>query len=105
MFWIFGGLYLIGLQSLFCATFAWARWCNPELGYGSGFWIAGIGTIVLGTFALSFETVGLFWSPERRPLRQIVHVLLSLSVAAVAVYGLSPFGEAAFLRLALTGNL
>jgi len=30
---------------------------------------------------------------------------LSLSVAAVAVYGLSPFGEAAFLRLALTGNL
>lgn len=105
MFWIFGGLYLIGLQAAFCATFAWARWWNPDLGHGSGFWIAGIGTIVLGIFALAFETVGLSWSPDRRPVRQIVHIFLSLCVAAVAVYGLGPFGEAAFLRLATTGNL
>jgi hypothetical protein len=105
MFWTFGGLYLIGLQVFFCATFAWARWWNPELGYGSGFWIAGIGTIVLGIFALAFETVGLFWSPDRRPVRQILHAFLSLCVASVAVYGLGPFGEAAFLRLATTGNL
>jgi hypothetical protein len=105
MFWTLGGWYLICLESLACATFAWARWFDPDLGSGSGFWIAGIGTILLGIFALTFHIVGLFWSPDRHPVRQILHALIGVAVAAVAVYGLGPFGQAAFLRLAVTGSL
>jgi hypothetical protein len=105
MFWTFGGWYLVGLESVACATFAWARWFDPDLGAGSGFWIAGIGTVLLGIFALAFHVVGIFWSQDCHPVRQILHVLLGVAVAAVAVYGLGPFGQAAFLRLATTGSL
>jgi hypothetical protein len=105
MFWKAGGIYLVALQAAACATFGWARWFKPDLGDGSGFWIAGAGTIFLGLCVLAFETVGLFWSGEPAPLRRVGHVVLGIAFAATAAWGLGPFGQAAFLRLATTGNL
>lgn len=105
MFWTFGGSYLIGIQALTVATFAWARWMDPAFAQGSGFWIAGLGTLVIGLLILCFETVGLFWSPDRSPLLQILRALGAMGFMALAVWGLGPFGQAAIMRLAMTGNL
>jgi hypothetical protein len=105
MFWMFGGLYLAGLEALFCATFAWARWHDPGLASGSGFWIAGIATLALGICGLAFEVVGFFWSPERKFSRHFFHAMLCVGLAAVVVRGIGPFGQAALMRLAMTGSL
>ena len=105
MFWKAGGLYLVLLEAAACATFAWTRWWDPDLASGSGFWISGVGTIFLGLSMLAFETVAIFWSSDSAPVRRFLHILIGVGLGATAVYGLGPFGEAAFLRLATTGNL
>lgn len=107
MFWTLGGLYLMGLQALACGTFAWARWRDPGLAEGSGFWIAGGLTLVLGLSGLAFETVCLFWDdgPGRKPWASLVRVVLFVAIGAVAVVGLGPFGQAAIMRLAMNGQL
>ncbi|HNY30720.1 MAG TPA: hypothetical protein PKO15_07525 [Fibrobacteria bacterium] len=105
MFWTFGGTYLLGIQLITAATFAWARWMDPSFGQGSGFWIAGLGTLVLGLLVLCFETVGLVWSPDRKPVQQVLRTLAALGLMVVSAWGLAPFGQAAIMRLAMTGGL
>lgn len=105
MFWKAGSLYLVALEAAFCGTFAWARWHSPDLGAGSGIWIAGTGTIFLGLCVAAFEIVGLFWSGEAAVLRRAGNLVLGTGLAATVVWGLGPFGQAALFRLATTGNL
>lgn len=108
MFWSLGGLYLLGLQTLACASFAWGRWIDPSLAWGSGFWIAGGATLFLGLCGLAFETVNLFWSGPGSGSAWWTAVLRGIAyvgVAAAAGWGLWPFAEAAGIRLVLTGSL
>lgn len=105
MFWTFGGSYLLGIQAAMAATFAWARWMDPAFAQGSGFWIAGLGTLVVGLVVVCFETVGLFWSSDRSPVAQILRSLGAVGLIGLSVWGLGPFGQAAIMRLAMTGNL
>jgi hypothetical protein len=107
MFWTFGGLYLVGLQGLACGTFAWARWRDPGLADGSGFWIAGGLTLLLGLCGIGFETVGLFWDQGsgRRWWTSVLRTLLFIGIGAVAVVGIGPFGQAALMRLTMNGQL
>lgn len=107
MFWTFGGLYLVGLQMLACGTFAWARWRDPGLADGSGFWIAGGLTLLLGLCGIGFETVCLFWeqSAGRKWWASVLRSFLFIGIAAVAVVGLGPFGQAAIMRLTMNGQL
>lgn len=107
MFWTFGGLYLLLLQSLACGTFAWARWRDPGFADGSGFWISAGLTIVLGLCGLGFEIVCLFWDQGsgRRWWTSTLRAMLFLALGAVAVVGLGPFGQAAIMRLTMQGSL
>lgn len=107
MFWTFGGIYLLGLQALACGTFAWARWQDPGFAQGSGFWIAGGLTVVLGLCGLAFETVCLFWDQGsgRKWWGPVLRATLFAGIAAVAIWGLGPFGQAAVMRLTMQGRL
>ena len=107
MFWTLGGLYLLGLQAFACATFAWARWSDPGLAYGSGFWIAGGLTVFLGLSGIGFETVCLFWDhgSGRKWWSPVLRSVFFLGIAAVAILGLAPFGQAAIMRLTMNGQL
>ncbi len=107
MFWNLGGLYILGLQALACGTFVWARWRDPGLAEGSGFWIAGGLTLILCLTGIAFETVCLFWEngSARRWWAPLLRMTIFVGLAAVAVYGLGPFGQAALMRLAMNGQL
>lgn len=105
MFWTLGGTYLMGLQVLAFGTFAWSRWMDPSFAHGSGFWVAGLGTMFLGLLSLGFETVGLFWSHDRSVASLILRGLASGALIGLAAWGLGPFGQAALMRLTMTGSL
>ncbi len=107
MFWTFGGLYLLLLQLVACTTFAWARWQDPGFGDGSGFWIAGGLTLLLGLLGLAFETICLFWDQGsgRRWWTSLLRAICFLGTGSIAVIGLGPFGLAAIMRLAMQGQL
>lgn len=107
MFWTIGGLYILGMQALACGTFAWARWRDPGFADGSGFWIAGGITLLLGLTGMAFETVCLFWEhgSVRKWWAPLVRIALFVAVGSVAAMGLGPFGQAALMRLAMSGQL
>lgn len=107
MFWTFGGLYILGLQAVACGTFAWARWHDPGFANGSGFWIAGGLTLLLGLTGIAFETVCLFWEhgSVRRWWSPLLRMILLAGVGTIAVIGLGPFGQAAIMKLAMHGRL
>lgn len=97
----------MGLQTLACATFAWARWRDPGFAEGSGFWIAGGLTVVLGLSGLAFETVCMFWDngSGRKIWASLGRAIMFVAIGAVAIVGLGPFGQAAIMRLAMNGQL
>lgn len=108
MFWSLGGMYLLGLELLACLSFAWGRWFEHGLAWGSGFWIAGGTTLFLALCGLAFETVNLFWAGSGSGSSWWTALLRSsgyVAFAALAGWGLWPFAEAAGIRLILTGSL
>jgi hypothetical protein len=62
---------------------------------------------VLGLCGLAFETVCLFWDQGsgRKWWGPVLRATLFAGIAAVAIWGLGPFGQAAVMRLTMQGRL